>query len=177
MSLLQDKKKTDRNSLTRMSIGEAIIQLIQHEHLDEVKIASVCKRAGVSRMTFYHYYQTKLEALQDYLNEIILQYLQNEHAKERFGSYEHILFSLQFFTQYSDYILGLTRVGCYNILIDGVNKFLEEHNQDAFHKSVYDLYFYSGALLNTFVKWLENGKKEPIEEIAGIIAKYSVQTD
>ena len=57
MSLLQDKKKTDRNSLTRMSIGEAIIQLIQHEHLDEVKIASVCKRAGVSRMTFYHYYQ------------------------------------------------------------------------------------------------------------------------
>ena len=175
MHSLQEKNKTDRNSLTRMSIGEAIIQLIQKEQLDEVKIASVCKRAGVSRMTFYHYYQTKLEALQDYLNEMIIKYLQNEHAKEKLGSYEHILFSLQFFSQYSDYILGLTRTGCYNILIDGVNKFLEEHNQEAFQKSIYDLYFYSGALLNTFVKWLENGKKEPIEEIAGIIAKYSTR--
>lgn len=173
--LIHLKNKTERNSLTRMSIGEAIVQLIQKESLDEVKIASVCKRAGVSRMTFYHYYQTKQEALQDYLNEMIFKYLEDEHSQVNFGSYEHILFSLNFFNQYSDYILGLTRVGCYNILIDGVNMFLEAHNKEAFQKSIYDLYFYSGALLNTFVKWLENGKKEPIEEIATIIAKYGRQ--
>ena len=35
--------------------------------------------------------------------------------------------------------------------------------------SVYDLYFYSGAMLNIFIKWEENGKKETPEKLAGII--------
>ena len=37
--------------------------------------------------------------------------------------------------------------------------------------SVYDLFFYSGAMLNIFIKWEENGKKESPEELAGIIKR------
>ena len=40
-------------------------------------------------------------------------------------------------------------------------------------RSVYRLYYYSGALLNTFLKWEENGKQESTEEIAEIIASFT----
>lgn len=169
----RQQNKTERNSLTRMSIGEAIVQLIQKKQLGEISVADICKRAGVSRMTYYHYYETKEDALKDYLVEMISLYLTNDKSLDKFGSIEHIIYSFEFFAQYSDYIVGLNRVGCYNILIEGLNKFLEDHFMDVFETSIYDMYFYAGALLNTFVKWIENGKKEPVENVAAIIAKYS----
>lgn len=170
--LIRHKNNTERNSLTRMSIGEAIIQLINKKEINELKVSEICKRAGVSRMTFYHYYESKEEALQDYLMEIIGLYLEDERAENDFGSVEHIIFTFRFFEKYRDYILGLKNVGCSDILINGVNSFLEEHFMDQFETSIYELYFYAGALLNTFIKWLEGGEKEPVEELAAIIAKY-----
>ena len=42
---------------------------------------------------------------------------------------------------------------------------------------VYELYFYGGALLNVFVMWELNGKKESPEEIAGMVAGSIRTTD
>ena len=37
--------------------------------------------------------------------------------------------------------------------------------------SLYKAYYFAGAILNTFIKWEENGKKESAEEIAKELVK------
>ena len=67
------QNKTRRSRFTRMCIGEAIIDLMKNTDYESIKISDIAKRSGISRMTFYHYYDSKSAALTDYLDEIILR--------------------------------------------------------------------------------------------------------
>lgn len=170
-----NKNRTERSRMTRMSIGEAIIELMEQKKLSDIRIARICIRAGVSRMTFYHYYETKEDALMDYLQELITIYM--EESNQRKESQElrtnaHIVFAFEFFAQYSKFLLRLEKAGCYHILIDGVNQYLEENYQAYFKDNIYHLYFYAGALLNVFMKWLKNGRVEDVTTIAEMMTNY-----
>lgn len=164
--------QTEKNRNTRMKIGEAIIDLMEKNTLDEVKISQVVEKAHVSRMTFYHYYESKEAALMDYLSELMILF--SLEANERginvtLGSIEHIKFSFEFYARYDSFLLRLERSGCYYILINGINLFLEKNYKASFDGNIYNLYYYAGALLNVFMKWLGSGCKESAEEIALIV--------
>jgi len=179
MSNLSDSNKTKRNRFTRMCIGEALINLMQQRDYDSIKISDIVAKAGISRMTYYNYYHTKTDVLEDYLQEIVAEYLRSsndENVKEKIGGFqdfEHVLHALNFFDQYANFFLTLLNAGLYSIIINAVNQFMEEQVMPFYPRSVYRLYYYSGALLNTFLKWEENGKKESAEEIAEIIASFT----
>ena len=112
--------KDSKNTFTRMCIGEAIIKLLKDTDFDKIRITSVAKCAGVSRITFYKYYESIHDALCDYLNIIIIEYLEecaNNPENGSFLDYSHILFALLF--QDVDLILFLLTVLiilCLNIL-------------------------------------------------------------
>ena len=52
-------KKTQRNRFTRMCIGEAIVELMKRDSLDKITVSQIAKKAGISRMTYYHYYDSR----------------------------------------------------------------------------------------------------------------------
>lgn len=54
--------------------------------------------------------------------------------------------------------------------MDAVNEYMLEQINTYYDGSVYELYYYGGALLNTFIKWEENGKRETAEEIAEVLS-------
>ncbi len=169
------QNKTKRSRFTRMCIGEAIIDLMKTTEYENIKISDIARRSGISRMTFYHYYDSKSAALTDYLDEIILRYLRESRKNPnvgKFQEYTHILFSLNFFDQYADYFLVMEQAGLYSILINGINEFMTSRFTSGFKSSLYGLYYYAGALLNTFLKWEKDGKKEPAEKIAEIISRF-----
>ena len=68
---LFSRKYTKRTRFTRQCIGEAIIALVYKKDFDSITISDIVKTAGVSRMTFYHYFKDKTEALGNYLQEVI----------------------------------------------------------------------------------------------------------
>lgn len=179
MSNISDSNKTKRNRFTRMCIGEALINLMEQRDYDSIKISDIVAKAGISRMTYYNYYHSKTDILEDYLQEMVADYLRSANQAETngkiggFQDYEHILHALNFFDQYADFFLTLARAGLHSIIIDAVNRFMEERILPIYPRSVYRLYYYSGALLNTFLKWEENGKQESTEEIAEIIASFT----
>lgn len=165
-----DLPKT-KTAFTRMYIGEAIVSLLAKAELKTLKILDVVKKAGVSRVTFYKYYATPQDALEDYLKIIISEFLE-ENVKENHGyylSYEHILFALNFFDRYKEYFLTMKKKGLYSVLMDAVNEFMAEHIQTDEKLSVYKTYSYAGSLLNTFLMWEENGKKDSAESVARMI--------
>ena len=85
--------------------------------------------------------------------------------------YDHILQAIVFFDQYASFVLTLRKSGQYCLLLNNVNRYFEEVVAPSYSGPLYDLYFYSGALLNAFVMWEENGKKETPEELAAIMCR------
>ena len=59
MRKLINKKFTKRNRFTRQCIGEAILSLTHRKGFESITISDNVKKAGVSRMTFYHNFHDK----------------------------------------------------------------------------------------------------------------------
>ena len=72
------KVKKDFNSrtfATRMAIGDAILDELEEKEFSKIKVFDVIRRAKVSRMSFYRYYENLYDALCDYLNIIVNGYI------------------------------------------------------------------------------------------------------
>lgn len=172
----EKRNRTERTRFTRKCIGDGILELMSIREFHKIRVSDVAQRTGISRMTFYHYYDNITEALQDYLSEIISHYIAERNRClpfERPHRYNQILFALNFFDGYADFFLKLNRAGLYSVIISAVNRFMLDNFAQNPGESPYGLYFYAGALLNTFLKWEENGKKETAEEVADIICRFS----
>ena len=72
-----------RTRFTRMCIGEAVFSLMDKKEYEKIKVSDIVKRAGVSRVTFYHYYETKEDALTDFFHEIVAGYIRE--CREELG--------------------------------------------------------------------------------------------
>lgn len=174
------KKRTGKNRITRRCIGDTILSLLKQKSLDKITVTDIARGSGISRVTFYHYYASPREALEDYLQEIIAQYVEERRQvqeNQRLHSFEDILFTLHFFDQYASLILMMVREGLYAVVIDAVNRFMQEQFPGRRGKRMYELYYYAGALLNLFVKWEEEGKQVSAEEIARIVCRLEHDQD
>ncbi len=95
--------------------------------------------------------------------------------------YVHILFLIKFFDRYGKFFVTLADAGMYSFIIDAANIIMEKEYKDNYStsddadflkKKTYELYFYSGAMVNVFLQWQKNGKNITPEELAGIITDY-----
>lgn len=168
-----------KTKFTRACIGEAILALLQNSEFTKLKVSEVVKKAGVARASFYKYYNSLYEALADYVQSIISDYVEKNQGNQPRDAYmerDHILYSLNYFDQYADCFLTLAKHGLHGIMLEGVNRFMEENVQTTQKISVYELYSYAGGLLNTFLKWEEEGKKDSVEDVADMLYDlYSYQ--
>ncbi|MBE6122231.1 MAG: TetR/AcrR family transcriptional regulator [Solobacterium sp.] len=161
-----------RTVATRMAIGNAILDELEKQEFSSIRVMDVVRTSGVSRMTFYRYYENLYDALCDYLDIIVSGYMIEGGEVDDPGVYmrlEHIEFSLNYFDRYSRYFLVLNRHGLYTVMIDAVNEYMMKNILPQKKLHMYELYAYAGGLLNSFLKWEEDGKKESAHNVALMI--------
>lgn len=168
---LFSKEHNKRTRFTRMCIGESIFILMDKKEYEKIKISDIVKTAGVSRMTFYRYYETKEDALSDYFHEIVAGYIRECRTEKigRFHDRSSIVHALKYFDQYEIFISKLVQAKLQYILWNAMNDYMSRRIMPKYKIPEYELYFYGGALLNVFLKWQQDGKKESAEEIAQTI--------
>ena len=183
---LSEKRKRPKEIVLReMCMGDALVNIMQQKAYDKISVSDIVKKAGVSRMTYYNYYETKDELVKDYIEEITSLYLEEEKnnlkEKNNIMDYVHILFLIKFFDRYGKFFVTLADAGMYSFIIDAANIIMEKEYKDNYStsddadflkKKTYELYFYSGAMVNVFLQWQKNGKNITPEELAGIITDY-----
>lgn len=74
-------RKTDRRTLyTRSVIKDALLELLEDKTFDKITVSSVCKKAEITRATFYLHYDNLSAVLDELLDEALLISDQNnEH--------------------------------------------------------------------------------------------------
>lgn len=176
MKHILGKNFTKRNRFTRQCIGESMIALMQNKAYEEITISDIVKKAGVSRMTFYHYFQSKTDALNNYLHEIIECYLEECSRSIGITSFfdvTHVKHAFLYFDQYAEFFLTLARANLHSLMINAINDYMLRFVDPIYPRSAYELYYYGGALLNVFLNWEKDGKSESVDEIVNVICRCS----
>ncbi|MBQ1468637.1 MAG: TetR/AcrR family transcriptional regulator [Solobacterium sp.] len=170
----------NRTISTRTAIGNAILDELDKQEFSKIKVSDVIRNAKVSRMSFYRYYENLYDALCDYLSIIVNGYMIEGgeiNDPSVYMKLEHIEFSLNYFDRYSRYFLTLNRHGLYSVLIEAVNEYMMKNIFPQKKLHMYELYAYAGALLNSFLKWEEDGKRESAHNVALMIYRLFNHTE
>lgn len=163
---------TTRNQHIRLCIARSLLKLMEDKPFEKITITEIVNNANVSRMTFYKYYRSKLEVLSDYMYEIMNDYMKESKMRTDIGhfrDYKHICHCFTFFKQYSSFILTLIRANMHAVIMNALNDYMDTYVLQVSEYSRYELYYYSGALCNTYLKWIESGMQETPEEIATMV--------
>ncbi len=163
---------TTRNQCVRPCIAPSLLKLIEDKPLEKITITEVVNNANVSRMTFYKYYKSKLEVLSDYMYEIVNDYMEETKTRTDIGEfhdYKHICHCFTFFQQYSSFLLTLIHSNMHAVIMNALNNYMDTYVLQASEFSRYELYYYAGALCNTYLKWIESGMQETPDEIATMV--------
>lgn len=174
------KKIKESKDIARTYLAEGLIKLMKKRNFEDISITEICLRAGVSRMTYYRYFDTKESVLDYYMMDIIEEYIEeNEDANKKVNLQDinRIKQCFVFFKRYSEFALCLKKANLSSIMLNGLNKYMEEHADEIHADTIrrYQLYYFAGALYNVFIHWLESGMKESEETMAKIIVNLTMQ--
>ena len=184
------KGNAARNEAVRSAIIEALFALMESERFSSISVLQITDAAGVARMSYYRNFDSKEQVVEAYVDRLHSELIAD--GEERAASAanatstqdanellaEQALVrgfeqSLKRMRVEKRKILALINAGFATTLQQMMDGYLEERLGDMPARSIerYELYFASGALLNVLIKWLEQGAKEPPEEMAAFCAK------
>lgn len=176
-NIVNDYLDTSTATSAKICMAQGLVLLMQDRELDKISISDIVKKAGVSRMSYYRYFTSKVEILESYMAYILNEYRHtiDEVYSFPFRSYEHILYSFHFLKNYKDFILCLDRANLTDILLYELNKYIEEQigSVSATPSEYYSSYYYAGALCNIYVQWMKRDMKETPEKMADVVYKLS----
>ena len=157
---------------TKSLISLSLFQLMLKHEYNDITVKDICKKAGVSRMSFYRYYNKKDDIFIDFCDarfeEFYLEYL--NHKDITLEQFIHSMFL--FFEKYSRQLGILKKAGKEQLLIEQFNgyaKFLMIHSTS---KSIQQLFynqvvapFLAGGLFNLLMSWLNSGMEKTPKEM------------
>ena len=172
---MNNKKET--TTLVKKCIVDSLLLLMNEKDFDEISITEICNKAGVSRMTYYRNYYNKDDIIIEYLKDIAEDFKKESHSwmqKNEYTNKNVIRFLFAYFEKYSYCVITLRKANLSGLLQECLNNYLETETnmlkrQDPYEK--YHMYSYAGALFNVYMKWIDNGMKESVDEMAEIFCK------
>ena len=174
-----EKKKVDqRVRHTRNLLKNALVQLMQEQHISKISVRALCDVAGINRSTFYMHYNDQY----DMLNKIEQEVLDNlnEYLEKQDLNYSNPI-SVQVLTSILDY---------FKENVELFRALLSENCDNAFQKDILELaqvissqisqsldtktrdyiktFCLTGAI-SMLHKWLEAGMDESSEQMSEFI--------
>ena len=160
---------------SRVQICAALMKLLKTTPYRKLTVSRVCSEAGVSRPTFYKYFQS--------LDAVVLYKLEQlEKAYEKRHSYEADIRSrfadfYAFVRNNRDFELLLGKNRLYSVfgelVRDSYLKYMTEHEGRAYHGFLREYLpeYLAAAIISLLQKWAGTGYRETPEQMADITAQ------
>ena len=161
-------KRYEANRQVKLKIARALTKLMDTKAFSDISVTDIITTAGVARASYYRNFHSKEEVLIKITDDIMEEYRKRaEKLENDFFSYEAILLIFRY----------LYKAGLAYIYLDLFDQELENHMGDMPYNDIhrYKVYFYSGALYNVFLKWLQNGMKEHPSAMASMVTEMLEQ--
>ncbi|MBQ6206380.1 MAG: TetR/AcrR family transcriptional regulator [Oscillibacter sp.] len=157
--------KAKREGLVSDYITDALLFLMEREDYHNISITDLCKKAGVTRMSFYRNFESKEDILRKWLKDVTEQFLKESGISYRDDtSRDYIITLFTHLKQYQRICSAIYKAGLSYLLKDEFDRvFLSIHREEY---EDYKSYFHAGGIYNVFLLWLIKGCAESPEELA-----------
>ena len=161
---------------TKNLISLALISLMYKKGYDEITVKEICEKAGVSRMSFYRYFDKKEDVFIDYCDARFEEFYDEYLNQSMVTLEEFVLDTFKFFKKYNRQLMILRQAGKEQILVkqfNGYAKYLILHNNNKLvleqRKNPVIGPFLAGGLYNVLTTWLDDGMEQSPEEMRDLL--------
>ena len=172
------KTKSESNKLAKECMVTALIELMKIRDYHSITITDLTKKAGVSRMAYYRNYTSKEDIINKFADDVGAQI--HEKLISMLPNADVFDYYFELFAHpgsYSDLMLTAYDAGLGELIHSQITKnmaltFPPEGNSPA---DQYRHVYLAGAFYNIFIKWLQNGQKESVADMARLCSSLSCE--
>ena len=157
--------KIKREALVDTYITEAFLLLLKEKAYQDISITEICKKAGVTRMSFYRNFESKENILLKRVRAVTDSFLKASaisYKNDTLSNYFAKLFTHM--QQQTELCSALNHAGLLYMVKDEFDRvFLNTYRRE------YDEYksvFLAGGIYNVFLFWFVHGCREHPEDLA-----------
>lgn len=162
---------------TKALISLALYQLIlRHNHYDNITVKDICETAGVSRMSFYRYYNKKEDILIDYCDERFAEFYEEFFQNSEPNGRTFLIGMFNHFKKYHRQLSILLAANKQSLLMnqfDSYTRYLfgtwRAIRESSLGNNPVVAPFVSGGVFNLLMYWLSSGMKETPEEMTNAV--------
>lgn len=162
-------------SIIKECIYEAYLQLLEERQSDNISITEITEKAGVSRVSYYRNYNSKIDIINDYLKDYVEYYNKINNIDNNATDFNtHLYHILNICKENKRLFKVLFKIGFElkdsNAITQKTYSYVQnKFNSDIKETNKYELCFYAGAIIFVLNEWLKNDCAESIDEIYNII--------
>lgn len=173
------ERKSDRRvKYTIMILKDALVQLMQTEHISSISVKSLCELADVNRSTFYSHFKDQYDLLGSIEREV-LDKIKEDLKKQDFKANRPV--SLQVLTRILEYVeenadlfRALLSDNCDPLFQREIMNIADvlplERQEDVDERTMeYMTIFGITGCVSVLQKWLQDGTPEPPTKIAELV--------
>lgn len=142
---------------SREYIIEAFFLLLKENKINDITIAQICDKAGVSRVTFYRNFKDKMEIIDGYFSIMIKKFIIEMGVRHKTNNYYDTAYQTFYVLKNEkENIKALASNNLSYLYLDLLNdKFSSNFINDGYG-DVITAHIYSGALYNISMWWVIN---------------------
>jgi len=178
---LNNSKKTGQTIYLKECLRDSYFTLLEEKPADSISISEVVKLAGVSRMSFYRYYQTKEDIVKQYINDSFNDFIETIRDDQIKNDQAAATVFFSYFRTNKLRLKVLIKQGQFHLFFDSFSNFLIESNlaidsnPDIADENLKYYYEYaSGGILNLAKSWVLGEMNESDEEMAAVLRQIKV---
>jgi len=173
---LNKTKKTGQSAYLKECLRDSYFSLLAQKQVDSISVSEIVKLAGVSRMSFYRYYQSKEELVQQYLTDSFTDFMETVKKDKIKDSQAAAVIFFSYFRSHETRIKLLIEQGLFHLFLDPFSNFLQDSNlvidsnpniSDDNLKYYYE--YASAGVLNLAKSWVMGGMNESDQEMARVL--------
>lgn len=158
-------RQSENTECLKGSISDALLQLMENAPIEKIRIQEVTDLAGVGRMTYFRYFQSKADVLMFKLQRLWKEWTVEHPCTYQIGRYEHAPWFFPFWYSIRQVLSLLYQQNQYGVLLQVflLYAFIVEGD---FRREQYQEMFSAYGMLGIVIKWAAAGFQETPEKLA-----------
>ena len=168
------QKENRRIQMTRRMLKDALLEMLETERIEKISVRTLCEKANVNRTTFYKYYISQYDLLNEMETELLSQIDQCVQAGEVMKCLEKKLIFMKANMKLCQILIGNQTDTDFQTRLLNLPNIKQElgqnlHSDKAEQKYVHE-FIVNGAYA-VIMRWLKDNCPETPERMAQIILK------
>ena len=176
---------------TRVVIEDSFKELVEASSYKNVSVSDICKKAGISRKTFYEYFHSKEDIVRSYFERHTIDSMRFIHGSMGYLSPEesmqsqctHLYYSIKEDSDYYTRIVGDGLGDSGGVLVRSLTNAIHAYNLEVFDRIIgdhedswsfdYAAYFFAASQAMLIKKWIQDGAKVPPADLGSLYIKMA----